>query len=181
MKAIIVLGCQIIKNPFLNKWEPSKLLKTRLDKCYEDFLNNYNDHTIIIVCGGLTYNKDITESEIMKEYLIEKGITACKIFEENTSINTVENCINAYELLGKLQKLTFQQLHPNKYDYDGPKGYIPKFKEITVITSDFHIPRSKDIFETYNINNLLLNFVPAQSPADLDPVYLEKERFYCPL
>lgn len=181
MKAIIVLGCRIIKNPFLNKWVPNNVLKTRLDKCYDEFLNEYDDHTIVIVCGGNPHNEEVTESEVMKEYLIKKGITSCRIFEENKSINTIENCINAYELLGTLQKLTFQQLHPNKYDYDGPKGYIPNFKEITVITSDFHLCRSKDIFETYNMHNLVLNFVSAQSPADIDPSYLEREENFCPL
>lgn len=182
MKAIIVLGSRIIKNPFSGIYEPSNMLRMRLDKCYDEFIAHYDDHTIIVVSGGQPHGEPISEAEVMKRYLISRDITACKIFEENTSNNTIENSINSYELLNKLykKKLTLQELHPNP-THCGLMGCIPRFKSVKLITSDFHMPRSRNIFEEHNNDDLLLSFVSAPTPFDIPHSYLENENMFCPL
>ena len=49
----------------------------------------------IILCGGLSESNTITEAELMKEYLIEKGIKKERIILEDKSATTAENIDNA--------------------------------------------------------------------------------------
>lgn len=170
MKAIVVLGSQIVINSLTGNYDITPILKMRLDKCYDVFIQNYDDDTIIVTSGGSPHGESISEAELMKSYLINKGIPSCKIFEENKSRNTIENSQLTYNLLKLLYKIriTFQELNPNYIYNDNTKqGEIPPFKELFIITSDFHIPRTKLIFEKYNIDNLKLNFVAAATPTNI--------------
>lgn len=182
MRAIVVLGCQIIKNKCTGIYEASQMLAMRLDKCYEIFCKISDDYTIIIVSGGSPCGESISEAGVMKKYLINKGITKCRIFEENLSNNTLENCQYTYTLLRELyeQGLTLQELHPNydcNYYGSNKNGEIPMFEELCIITSDFHIPRSKIIFENHNNNALRLIFISAPIPEDTSSKYLENEKY----
>lgn len=180
MRAIVVLGSTIVKNSSTGNYDLTPMLKMRLDQCYGVFLNNYDDQTVIIVSGGSPHGESVSESEIMKNYLLSLGVPACKIFEEDKSNNTVENCQCTYNLLNTLYRtrITFQELNPHYvYNEINKQGEIPPFKEVCVITSDFHIPRSKAIFEMYNYNNLILSFVEAPTPPDVAPHYLNNEKY----
>ena len=181
MKAIVILGTKIFFNKSLGRYYPSEMLKLRLDKAHEVYVSNYNDQTIFVVSGGKPPKEYVTESSVMRQYLQEKGVPSCKIFEETKSRNTVENCIFTYELLSSLynNRLTFQELIPNyQCNYYGTNlyGEIPPFKEICVVTSDFHIPRSRIIFETFNSSNCELSFVKSSTPHSVAEAYCQNEQ-----
>lgn len=180
MKAIVVLGSEIVRDSLTGNYNLTQMLKMRLDQCYEVFIQNYDDQTIVVVSGGSPHGESASEAELMKMYLINKGIPSCKIFEENKSNNTIENCQYTYNLLKTLyrMRITFQELNPNyKYNDNNRQGEIPPFKEVYIITSDFHVPRSMVIFERYNFNNLILNFVAAPTPKNISQRYLDNEKY----
>lgn len=82
---VIVLGAQ---------WKshgPSYVLKKRLDKAVDYLLDN--PETQVIVTGGQGGNEHITEAEGMYGYLVEAGIEAERIQQEDQATNTVENLV----------------------------------------------------------------------------------------
>ena len=86
---IIILGAQIRKDGSL-----TPLLQGRVDRAL-DFRKNQLDKTgkdlKFIPSGGKGNDEVISESEAIKEYLLEKGIKARDIIVENKSKNTFEN------------------------------------------------------------------------------------------
>jgi len=86
---IIILGSQIRKDGSL-----TPLLQGRVDRAL-DFRKNQLDKTgkdlKFIPSGGKGNDEVISESEAIKEYLLEKGIKAKDIIVENKSKNTYEN------------------------------------------------------------------------------------------
>lgn len=131
--AIIVLGGGIE-----GKDKIPAHVKLRLDKAFELYLKSKEEK--IVLCGKYSFlypksNLPIkTEAQLNKEYLIGKGVSARSIFLENRSKDTIGNVYYAKKLY-----------------------FIPKKeKNIVVITSDFHIGRSKYLFkkifgDKYNI------------------------------
>lgn len=116
-----------------NKDEPNDFVKIRLDKAIELFYIE----TKILCMGGGTYHKppDLTyngfvkhESTICANYLINKGIPCDSIFREWASYDTIANGFFAFT------------------NFIIPLN-ICKF---SVITSDFHINRTKLIFNYFN-------------------------------
>ncbi|WP_051588988.1 YdcF family protein [Ruminococcus sp. NK3A76] len=89
--AVIVLGCQIKGD------RPSRMLAHRLDKAY-DYLTE-NEDCVCIVSGGKGWDEDYSEAEVMKNYLVEKGIDESRIIEEGKSTSTKENMDFSYALL----------------------------------------------------------------------------------
>ncbi|MBO6141724.1 MAG: YdcF family protein [Ruminococcus sp.] len=89
--AVIVLGCQIRGD------SPSRMLKYRLDRAY-DYLCE-NEDAICIVSGGKGSDEDYTEAEIMKKYLVQKGIDSSRITEEGESTSTRENMLYSKNIL----------------------------------------------------------------------------------
>ena len=89
--AVIVLGCQIRGD------RPSRMLARRLDKACE-YLKE-NEDCLCIVSGGKGWDEDYTEAEVMKKYLVSKGIDEGRIVEEGKSTSTKENMRFSYELL----------------------------------------------------------------------------------
>lgn len=92
--AVIVLGCQIRGD------RPSRMLRIRLDTAI-DVLNE-NPEAVCIVSGGQGSDEDYTEAEIMKKYLIEKGISPERVIEEGGSATTMENMHNSKLILDDL-------------------------------------------------------------------------------
>lgn len=114
--AVIVLGCGIRgKNVSL-------ILAYRLDRAVEYY--NKNPNAIIIVSGGQGPQEDITEAEAMQEYLINKGIPADKIINEEKATSTTENMQNSKRILDE------------RFD----KNY-----KVAIITNNFHIFRATQI------------------------------------
>ena len=93
----------------------------RLDQTYLAAIANPDAK--IIVSGGVQ-KSGVTESYLMKKWLIDKGIIADRIIPEDKSKDTVDNALNSVEILK-----------------------VNNAKNIILITSASHIRRAKTIFE----------------------------------
>jgi len=155
---IIVLAGGMDKNN-----EPNIFVKKRLDKAIELF----NSNTLIIILGGGTYHKPpgldanqyvMHESTSCANYLINKGIDPNKIIREWASYDTIANGYFAF------------------------LNYIIPFKinECSVITSQFHMKRTKTIFNYFNKlitnNNINLKYIETENVIDGDILKIRLER-----
>ena len=114
---------------------PSSFMKNRLKKAVK--LYKRNKYSKIILSGGIV-KYPLPEADIMKMAL-QTHIPKSKILLERNSRSTIENAVFCWELL---------------------KNKRPK--KITIVTSEFHIPRTKYIFlNTYKHLNCKLRFEPA--------------------
>lgn len=80
---LIVLGAQVKEKG------PSAALKFRLDVAYDYLVEN--EATVCIVSGGQGANEPFSEAQGMRDYLVEKGISAERIIMEDKSTDTSEN------------------------------------------------------------------------------------------
>ncbi|MCM1991145.1 YdcF family protein [Oceanirhabdus seepicola] len=122
MNNMVILGCGLEENG-----EPSQMMKNRLDAALEYLFEN--DIENIIVSGGQGSDEKFTESLVMKKYLVKNGIKSDKIIEENKSTSTFENLSFTKDIITKIEE--------NK------NGKL----RIVILTSDFHMFRSKLIAE----------------------------------
>ncbi|GIO93461.1 YdcF family protein [Paenibacillus lactis] len=111
--ALIVLG-YVTKDGRIHP-----LHKERLDEAYERF--QQFGHKYIIVSGGAVGSRQ-SEAELMKEYLVDKGVPAKRILKEDKSHNTVQNLIFSKQLMEQYQ-----------------------LKSFMIITNLFHVRRTKYI------------------------------------
>jgi len=81
----------------------------------------------IILSGGHTSHKnpELSEAGLFSDYLIKKGVPRQKLFLEESSLETIGNAVFSKKVLLKRQF----------------------GKNILVITSDYHLPRSLFIFK----------------------------------
>lgn len=121
----------------------SMLIKERVAKAVELY-NNKRIQKVIFMGGtnGVSNqnNSIIPEADKMKELAIEAGIDKNDIILDNTSNNTFENINNAMILL---------------------KNEIDTIKNITVITSEFHLKRCYAILKK-NYPNINITLVAAK-------------------
>lgn len=115
---LIVLGGGVRHNTLDNprKAAPSD---SSLQRVYFAYRLYHQKEVPIIVCGGAPLGQATGESTVMAEALINMGVSADKIHQENSSRNTKENLLN-------IQNYLRQQ------------GY----KNPGIITSAAHMPRS---------------------------------------
>lgn len=118
-----------------NSGKLSKTLINRLDTAYE-YLEKHKDSKAVL-CGGKENPEDESQAKYMEIYLIKKGISKDRLILEGKSVNTFENI-----KLGLL-KLDKKPLN------------------ITIVTSDYHLFRSKLIASRFGVN---ANTVPAKTP-----------------
>lgn len=86
---IVILGCGIRKDG-----TPTPLLRGRIDKAIEFYKNQLElaaKDATFITSGGKGSDECLSESACMRNYLLEQGIPADKIIEENRSTTTFEN------------------------------------------------------------------------------------------
>jgi len=86
---LIILGCGLRRDG-----TPSPLLRGRIDRAmafYEKQKALTGKELIFVTSGGKGPDEVISESESMKRYLMEKGIRADRILEEDRSTDTWEN------------------------------------------------------------------------------------------
>jgi hypothetical protein len=134
--AIIVLAGGITKEGLVHPWVERRL--------YASYLFYKHKKTKIICLGGGSYhipaicNSDgfiIHESTACAEYLINLGVDSKDVYKEWSSYDTIAN------------------------GYFGFTNHIipMNLKRILVITSDFHMDRSREIFDWINIlhNNIV--------------------------
>lgn len=96
--------------------EPSLTLASRLDKAY-DYLKDHPSKKVVVT-GGVGVGKTLSEGEVMKKYLMKKGISEERIIVEDKATSTYENFLFSKEL-------------------------IHSSKKVIVVSSDFHLFRAK--------------------------------------
>lgn len=102
-------------------------LRRRLDEGYE-YAKKYKN-VPIIVSGGYTDGEEFSEAELMKKYLVEKGISESRIIEENRSKNTYENLKFTKEIMS-----------------------ITKEDKVLIVSTGFHLMRANMIANSLEIN-----------------------------
>ena len=108
--AVIVLGCQVYSTGKL-----SPQLELRLQAA----LDTYRAHPrLIICCGGQGEKEPAPEGQVMRDWLVARGVPAEDVIAECESMNTRQNLSFARRLL------------PDDAE------------RVTVITSDYHLPRA---------------------------------------
>lgn len=131
---------------------PSLTLAQRLD-CAVDLAKIKPDMKII-VSGGIGPGEDVTEADAMETYLVKKGISKERIIKEDKSTSTYENF---------------------KYSQAVYKNVIgQKLNNVLVITSDFHMMRSKFLASRLGIK---IYSYSAPTPFYLYPNAVSREYF----
>ena len=122
-EVIIVLGQSLLPDGSI----PSTLSERVR---YAIDLYKCNPQLILIFSGADPAKTGVTEAEIMRKLVKEWGqVPDENIVMDERSENTIENCINSLEILGK--------------EYKGT---------IHLVTSDFHIDRAVFIFKSVLCN-----------------------------
>ncbi|MGL5006758.1 MAG: ElyC/SanA/YdcF family protein [Plesiomonas sp.] len=83
--AIVVLGYAL--NPDGSMHD---ILIKRLEKALE--LTNQSPQALVIVTGGVPHNNQ-TEADLMQKWLVQKGVDAKRIVQDNYATSTVENAL----------------------------------------------------------------------------------------
>lgn len=130
---LLVLGAGV------NGTEPSLALKSRLDAAYE-YLDAHPE-SVAIVSGGQGIGEDITEAKCMYDYLVAKGISADRIWQEDKSTSTRENFLFSLDLIAQKTGQTATELN--------------------VVSNEFHLYRAGKIAENLG---LTAHGIPAKTP-----------------
>lgn len=120
----------------------SPALDERL-KAGVEYLEKYPE-AVAVVSGGQGRGEDITEAEAMKKYLVARGIDEKRIIAEDSSTSTMEN----FKFSGRILE-----------EFTGGK-----VREISVITSNFHIFRAKMLAERNGFTPYLIS---CETPASV--------------
>ena len=80
---VIVLGARVKEHTVSNS------LKKRLDKAIE--YAQENPDTILVLSGGRGPGEDVSEAEVMRQYLEYNGVRPEQLLIEDRSVSTVEN------------------------------------------------------------------------------------------
>ncbi|QUW22045.1 YdcF family protein [Sporosarcina sp. Marseille-Q4063] len=140
-------GYAIILGAKVNGEIPSLSLQYRLDAAL-DYAQQY-PHVYLILSGGQGAGEHISEAEAMKRFLIENGIQEERLFLEDMSTSTYEN------LLYSIEKIP------------------DSIEEITIITSDYHLARAKNIAESLGLQT---DVVAAKTPKIVELKLRTRER-----
>mgnify|MGYP003361691982 CR=1 FL=1 len=108
------------------------ILAGRLDKAIELY-SDFTDKPKIIVSGGKSSVALDSEAEMMRGYLIDRGIPEQMIIEENESMTTVQNL--EFSAI-KIRQIWEKETHPR----------------VIIVTSDYHIPRTKNHAKNLGLN-----------------------------
>ncbi len=108
---VLVLGAQVYETG-----QPSKQLQARIETAFE-WWRSHPD-AIIIGCGGQGDNEPRPEGDVIRDWLIARGVPETQVFSESSSVNTRDNIAKAREFM------------------DGAEDGV------IVVTSDYHLPRA---------------------------------------
>lgn len=133
-KIMVVLGGG------LQKEKPSLVLAHRLNMAYDYWVKH--PEMILVTAGGQGRDELRPEGAAMKDYLIEKGIPADHIIDEDRSTSTEENFAFSLELLEE-------------------RGYTAEIP-IVVVTNAFHCYRGRQYARMAGFTNV--TSLPASIP-----------------
>lgn len=111
---IIVLGAQVKEDG-----TPSVALTRRLTAALESYLEKPQ---LIIVCGAQGINEPRAEGDVMRDWLIERGVGEQDVVAETASFNTRENLVYARAIM----------------EHRG-------LSQALVVTSDYHVARALEL------------------------------------
>ncbi|MCI9106094.1 MAG: YdcF family protein [Lachnospiraceae bacterium] len=142
LEYVIVLGSPVRGE------KPGRTLLLRLEKAAEYGLQN--PETILVLSGGRTSKENGTEAEVMKQYLLDKGVPEEQMVLEQHSVSTVENIAYSRILIDTLRKKNQEEHHQ---DERALPAYLPAAMgqkasnphQIGILTSNFHLYRAMQI------------------------------------
>lgn len=114
--AIVVLGAQVKEDG-----TPSVQLEWRLQAALDAW---QKEHCIVITSGAQGGNEPAPEGDVMRQWLLDRGVPAESVISETDSRNTRENIRNAAQLLA---------------------GH--DVQRVLIVTSDYHLPRAMALAE----------------------------------
>ena len=118
-KVALILGAGILNNS-----SPSAILQKRLDLSLE----YYNQKKIkAFIVSGDNSSSNYNEPQVMKNYLVSKGVPSNRIFEDFGGVRTADSCYRAKNFF-----------HVN---------------EVFLITQEFHIPRAKFLCDSQGLRS----------------------------
>lgn len=111
---IIVLGAQVREDG-----TPSVALERRLTAALESYMEHPQ---LIITCGAQGANEPRAEGDVMRDWLVERGVSEQDVVAETASFNTRENLVYAKAIM----------------DHRG-------LTRALVVSSDYHIARALEL------------------------------------
>ena len=135
--------------PLWESGEPSDALQYRLDSAVEAY--NAGLAGAVIVCGAQGSNEPASEASVMKRVLVEMGVPAECIYEEDASYNTEQNIENAKAIMDE-------------------RG----FASAIIVTSDYHVQRALWLAEDAGIETVY--GYPAASPRPFFTIWRLRTR-----
>ena len=155
---VIVLGARVKEHTVSNS------LKKRLDKAIE--YAQENPDTILVLSGGRGPGEDVSEAEVMRQYLEYNGVRPEQLLIEDRSVSTVENIAYSKVVIEEHRNRDKKELVPlTRRTTSVPYAIAPdKPLEIGVLTSNFHIYRARLTAEKWGFDNVY------GISADSDPV-----------
>lgn len=147
---VIVLGARVKEHTISNS------LKKRLDKAME--YAERNPDTILVLSGGQGPGEDVSEAEVMYEYLVYNGIRPEQLLVEDRSVSTVENIayskivIDRHRIQKKIERGRYLREHQNVHgSYTAAED---KPIEVGVLTSNYHIYRARQTAQKWGFENV---------------------------
>lgn len=125
--------------------EINLILKNRLDKAIE--ILGSNREAKIILSGGKVCLKEFSEAELMANYLKDRGIETKNIILEDESKDTLQSIKNSKKIIDKYQ-----------------------FKDIALITSDYHLKRASMIAKSLGINISAISAPALKNKKTIAPI-----------
>ena len=118
---IIVLGAQVKEDG-----TPSVALERRLTAALESYTQAPQ---LIIVCGAQGINEPRAEGDVMRDWLLARGVKSEDVVAETASFNTRENLVYAKAIM----------------EHRG-------LKQALVVTSDYHVARALELCRQVGIS-----------------------------
>ncbi len=127
---LMVLGNQVV-----GKDTPSPLMLERTERAVE-YLEE-NTECFVVVCGGITTDEQIiSESELMRNILVDKGVNPDRIILEDKSTTTFENFEFAKDVI------------------ENHSGENIEDVDVAFLSSDYHIHRASLIADHFGFNDI---------------------------
>jgi uncharacterized SAM-binding protein YcdF (DUF218 family) len=130
-------------------YHPCSILKGRLDRAIEIWKND-REAFFMMTGGDGDGQRNEPSSRIMARYVYDKlrsSINPFQILEEPRALNTFDNAIYSRNLICVINR--HEGVFPFTSDPNVEKKSYGKIDKITLVTSDFHLPRCKKIFGHY--------------------------------
>lgn len=137
-KVMVVLGCQVREDG------PSVLLRDRLDTALE-YWKEHPDMTVVVT-GAKGKNEPDSEAAVMAGYLEAGGVDPAQIILEEASFNTLQNLLNARELLKE-------------------QGFDPEEDGIIIVSNGFHLARAGMLAHRLGFGNVSTLAAPTSHRA----------------